>query len=260
MKNLKVSAMIHPQFKNQKEELTNIIKAYDQLTTYIAKGTRNSIKLTTLSNGKQIAIKSFKKPNFINRYVYTFLRKSKGLRSFEHAQRLSELGIKTPYPIAYFFYTNKGALKNSYYISEYIQTDITYRDLDNNLDCPERELLLQKFIEFTYKLHEQGINFLDHSPGNTLIKTTEKGTLDFYLVDINRMKFDQKMSFSNRMKNLSHLTTNISDIEKMATHYANLIGKNSRDVFIKLWLETIKFQYKFYKKKSIKNRVKKMYY
>ncbi|MDM1347210.1 Kdo domain containing protein [Myroides marinus] len=260
MKKLKVNAIIHPQFKNQQQELTNIIQAYDALTTYIAKGTRNTIKLATLSDGTQIAIKSFKRPNFINRYAYTFLRKPKGLRSYEHADQLDQLGIKTPKGIAYFEYSSNGALKDSYYISEYIQADITYRDIDEHQDCPQRELVLQKFVEFTFKLHQKGINFLDHSPGNTLIKAKDNSEFDFYLVDINRMKFNQEMSFSNRMKNLSHLTTNIHDIEKMATHYALLIGKSSRDVFIKLWLETIKFQYRFYKKKAIKNKVKKMYY
>ncbi|WP_313138639.1 lipopolysaccharide kinase InaA family protein [Myroides sp.] len=260
MKKLKVNAIIHTQYQNLKKELTEIIEAYDEIDTYIAKGTRNSIKLVELSTGQKVAIKSFKKPNLINRYVYRNIRKSKGLRSFENAERLNNLGINAPHSIAYFEYVSKGALRNSYYISESIDTDITYRDLAQNQDCPNRERVLEEFVEFSFKLHENGINFLDHSPGNTLIKVREDGSHEFYLVDINRMKFDQEMSFSHRMKNLSHLTTNIQDIEKMATHYAELIGKSSRDVFIKLWLETIKFQYRFYKKKSIKNKVKKMYY
>lgn len=253
MKKLKVNAIIHPQYKKQQKELTEIIHAYDQIDTYIAKGSRNTIKLVTLSTGKQIAIKSFKKPNLINRYIYKLLRKPKGLRSYEHADKLNQLGIKSPNAVAYFEYSSRGALTNSYYISEYIQADITYRDLEEQLDFPNRDQILQKFIEFTFLLHEQGVNFLDHSPGNTLIKIKEDGTYDFYLVDINRMKFNQNMSFSNRMKNLSHLTTDINDIEKMATYYAHLIGKSSRDVFIRLWLETIKFQFRFYKKKEIKN-------
>lgn len=70
----------------------------------------------------------------------------------------------------------------------------------------------------------------------------------FYLVDLNRMKFNQEMSFANCMKNLAHLTANIQDVEKMAEHYARLIGKSSKEVFIRLWLETIKFQLRCYKK------------
>ncbi|STZ46931.1 Uncharacterised protein [Myroides odoratimimus] len=45
MKKLKVNAIIHTQYQNLKKELTEIIEAYDEIDTYIAKGTRNSIKL-----------------------------------------------------------------------------------------------------------------------------------------------------------------------------------------------------------------------
>jgi hypothetical protein len=36
-------------------------------------------------------------------------------------------------------------------------------------------------------MHEASINFLDHSPGNTLIVKKSEGKYDFYLVDLNRM-------------------------------------------------------------------------
>jgi hypothetical protein len=39
-------------------------------------------------------------------------------------------------------------------------------------------------------MHEAKINFLDHSPGNTLIIKKDNGDYDFYLVDLNRMKFE----------------------------------------------------------------------
>ena len=55
----------------------------------------------------------------------------------------------------------------------------------------ENEIILRQFIRFSYLLHQKGIEFLDNSPGNTLIKKNEKGVYDFYLVDLNRMKFHQ---------------------------------------------------------------------
>ncbi|UVD80883.1 Kdo domain containing protein [Myroides albus] len=260
MKHLRVSAIIHPQYQNLKEEITKIINAYDEINTYIYNGSRNSIKLATLSNGQKIAIKSFKIPNIINRYVYKLIRKPKGLRSYEHSERLNELGINSPQAIAYFEYTTNLTLRNSFYVSEYVDAELTYRDLLLQSENPNREKILKEFIDFTYQLHEKKVKFLDHSPGNTLIKQNEDGTFSFYLVDVNRMKFNKEMNFTKRMKNLSHLTTNIDDIEKMASHYAHLIGKNSFDVFLRLWLETIKFQFRFYKKKDLKNKIKKMYY
>ncbi|WP_060872533.1 lipopolysaccharide kinase InaA family protein [Myroides odoratus] len=259
MTQLRVNHRIHPLYQNQQEELTKLIENYDALTTYLFKGSRNSIKLVTLSTGQRVAIKSFKIPNEFNKRVYKFFRKPKGLRSFEHAEKLKELGVANPQAVAYFEYSTATTIRNTYYISEYVEAEITYRDLIIQKNYPNRDVILKEFVRFSYGLHEKGINFLDHSPGNTLIQKQPDGTYKFYLVDLNRMKFDQEMSFSHRMKNLSHLTTNINDIEKMAEHYARLIGKNSKEVFIRLWLETVKFQFRFYKKKDIKFKFKRLY-
>lgn len=259
MTQLRVNQRIHPLYQNQQEELTNLIENYDALTTYLFKGGRNSIKLATLSTGQRVAIKSFKIPNEFNKRVYKFFRKPKGLRSFEHAEKLKELGVANPQAVAYFEYSTATTIRNTYYISELVEAEITYRDLIMQKNYPDRDIILEEFVRFSYGLHEKGIKFLDHSPGNTLIKKQSNGTYTFYLVDLNRMKFNQEMSFSHRMKNLAHLTTNINDIEKMAEHYARLIGKNSKEVFIRLWLETIKFQFRFYKKKDIKFKIKRLY-
>lgn len=260
MTQLRVNKHIHPLYQNQKEELTNLIENYDALTTYLFKGSRNSIKLVTLSTGQRVAIKSFKIPNELNKRVYKFFRKPKGLRSYEHAEKLKTLGVANPQAIAYFEYSTATTIRNTYYISEFVEAEMTYRDLISQKNYPNREVILEEFVRFSYGLHEKGIEFLDHSPGNTLIKKQDDGTYVFYLVDLNRMKFNQEMSFSNRMKNLAHLTTNIQDIEKMAEHYARLIGKSSKEVFIRLWLETIKFQFRFYKKKELKFKIKRFYF
>jgi len=260
MTQLRVKERIHPLYQAQKEELTNLIETYDAQTTYVYKGIRNSIKLATLSTGQQVAIKSFKIPNAFNQRVYKFFRKPKGLRSFEHAEKLNQLDVASPQAVAYFEYSTATTIRQTYYISEYVNAEITYRDLIEQEEYPERAIILEAFVRFSYGLHEKKIKFLDHSPGNTLIKKQENGNYAFYLVDINRMKFDQDMTFTNRMKNLAHLTTNIQDIEKMAEHYAQLIGRSSKEVFIRLWLETIKFQFRFYKKKDWKFKLKRLCY
>lgn len=253
----RITKVIHPLYQNLEEELTNLITNYETQSTYLFKGNRNTIKLATLSTGQRVAIKSFKIPNAINKRVYKWLRKPKGKRSFEHAEKLKELGVASPQAVAYFEYSTATTIQNTYYISAFVEAEITYRDLITQKNYPNRELILEEFVLFSYGLHEKGIKFLDHSPGNTLIQKQKDGTFVFYLVDINRMKFNQNMSFSERMKNLAHLTTNIQDIEKMAEQYARLIGKSSKEVFIRLWLETIKFQFRFYKKKDIKFKMKR---
>lgn len=253
----KVRGIINPRYNQLEAEIYNYIRTYDSITTYLTRGTRNTIKLATLSSGQTLAIKSFKIPNVVNKYVYKFLRKPKAQRSYEHGFKLRELGFKTPEPIGYIEYFFGGTLCESYYISNYLEADISYRDLIEDLDYPDREEILKQFTTFSFCLHEKGIEFLDHSPGNTLIKKTAQNQYQFFLVDLNRMKFNSQLSFKERMRNLSRLTTNISDIEKIANQYARLIGKSSVEVFNRLWLETLKFQFRFYKKKEIKFRLKK---
>ena len=50
---------------------------------------------------KKVIVKSFAIPNWLNRFLYRWIRKSKAQRAFEHALELSTRGIATPSPIGY---------------------------------------------------------------------------------------------------------------------------------------------------------------
>jgi hypothetical protein len=215
------------------------------------KGRRNHIKLVE-KDGKKFNIKSFKQPNYINRYVYVLFRKSKAERSFEFAEKLIERGIGTPKPIAFAEETSKGALTKSYYISEHLEYDLTFRDLD--LAKVGHEDILRAFAWFTFDLHEKKIKFLDHSPGNTLIQIND-GNHQFYLVDLNRMIF-KSLNFTERMKNFQRLTSNKELVEVMGKEYANLLGKPENEVFKKMWSFANSFFTNRRKNKNMKHKLK----
>lgn len=219
-------------------------------------GKRNTIKLFELENVK-VNIKSFKVPHFINSVVYKYFRKSKARRSYEYAVRLLENGIGTPHPIAYFENSNWLGLKDSYYVSEHLEVDLTYRELIHNPDYPDHENILRQFTRFTFNLHEKGIEFLDHSPGNTLINKGEDKQYQFYLVDLNRMNFHESMSFEQRMKNLSRLTPKKEMVAIMSDEYSKLYpSKSPQAIFNIMWEETFRFREGFERKKSIKKKLK----
>ena len=121
-------------------------------------------------------------------------------------------------------------------------------------DYPNHEEILRAFTRFTFKLHEKGINFLDHSPGNTLIKKSSEG-YEFFLVDLNRMKFGT-MSCEERMKNFSRLTKFKSMVEVMSDEYAKVSEKSFEEVFTQMWKATQDFQNKFHGKKRLKKKLK----
>lgn len=232
------------------------INNFDSEGILFGDGQRNKIKLFELE-GKTINVKSFKIPHLINKIAYKYFRKSKARRSFEYATTLLEKGIGTPEPIAYFENQDFIGLKDSYYVSEQLQCDLTFRELVEIPDFPDHENILRQFTRFSYNLHEKGIEFLDHSPGNTLIKKNAEGNYDFFLVDLNRMVFHDKMDFDSRMKNLSHLTPKKEMIAVMSNEYSKLYpAQTEAEIFEKMWFYTNDFQVKFHKKIKLKKTLK----
>jgi hypothetical protein len=236
-----------------KEEILLLFQNFKSSGKLFGDGKRNVIKLYEL-DGITINIKSFKVPNLINKIAYKFFRKSKARRSFEYANILLEKGIGTPQPIAFLENHNWIGLKDSYYASEHLQCDLTFRELVEIPDYPDHESILRQFTRFSYDLHQKGIEFKDHSPGNTLIKKTADGNYEFFLVDLNRMNFHEVMTFELRMKNLSRLTPVKEMVVVMSNEYAKLSGESEELIFESLWAKTSKFQEKFYRKKRLKKR------
>jgi len=245
----------HPLYQSKKIKVFEIISNFDTSGLLFGDGNRNIIKLFDL-NSKKINIKSFKKPHLLNSIIYNYFRKSKARRSFEYANRLLENEIGTPQPIAYFENTSVFGLKQSYYISEHLECDLTFRELVQIPEFPENEKILRQFVRFTYSLHQKGIEFLDHSPGNTLIKKNVNGSYDFFLVDLNRMTFHNSMSFDIRMKNLCRLTYKEEMVKIMSNEYAIVSEESEELIFSTLWKMTTDFQNQYYRKRRLKKKLK----
>jgi tRNA A-37 threonylcarbamoyl transferase component Bud32 len=243
---------LHLKYINLENELDAIINNFDNSGKPFGNQQRNSLRLFKI-NDETINVKSFKIPNLINKVVYRFFRKSKAQRSFEYANTLNKLDIGTPQPIAYYEKKSTLFFKESFYLSIHQEYDLTYRELVSDENYPNHETILRQFTRFTYKLHENNICFLDHSPGNTLIKK-EGDNYQFYLVDLNRMHF-KKLSFDQRMANFSRLTPKKEMVAVMSNEYAKLIKQDYEIVFAKMWDFTTKFQEKHHRKKRLKKQL-----
>lgn len=245
---------INPEYKSHKNFLIECVSNFAFKGEVLVKGQRNSIKLFTQSN-LVINIKSFKKPNLVNKFVYRFFRRSKAQRSYEFGLELLKKGIGTPTPIGYFENRSFFTLQDSYYACEHLKYDLTYRELVET-DYPDADNILRQFTQFTYMMHQKGVEFLDHSPGNTLIQNKGNGKYEFFLVDLNRMKFHESIDFNTRMKNLSKITPHKEMVAVMSNEYAKLSGESEELVFNTMWQLTEDFQYSFYRKKRIKKKLK----
>lgn len=240
------------KFVVYRKQLLEILSNFETSGEVLSTG-RNKIKIFDL-DGSKINIKSFKVPNAVNKIAYKYFRKSKAERSFYFAKQLIKKGIGTPYPIGYIEENADITFGKSYYISEHLVPDLTYRELVHQPNYPDHENILREFTRFTFQLHEKKVEFLDHSPGNTLI-VKENGRYQFFLVDLNRMNF-KEMDLDARMKNFSRLTPKKEMVAIMANEYAKLYDKPEREVFDAMWGYTSSFQEKFQRKKRIKKKLK----
>ena len=247
--------VIHPNYQLIKDSILNVVRSFDTTGFLLTKGSRNTIKIyeteTVLLN-----VKSFKKPNILNQLVYKYFRDSKAKRSYTFGLKLIDKGIGTPQPIAFVENSGGLGLGTSYYVCEHINAKYTYRDLVENPYLENHEFILRAFTQFCFKMHEAGVEFTDHSPGNTLIDVSDS-SVNFYLVDLNRMNFHESMSFEMRMYNLRRLTPKKEMIAVMANEYSKLYKEQSEDViFEELWKQTSNFQEKFFRKQRLKKKYK----
>lgn len=239
-------------FQTYEGNLDDIIINFDTKGQNFGNQDRNSLKLFKLDD-LLLNVKSFRIPNAINQIAYRFFRKSKAQRSFEYAIRLQELKIGTPQPVAFYEFKTPFLFKKSYYISEQLECDLTYRELTTDLEFPNHEDILRAFTRFTYQLHEKQVHFLDHSPGNTLIKK-EDGNYLFFLVDLNRMEF-KPMEFETRIKNFAKLTIHKSMVEVMSDEYAKCSHEDYDKIFNLMWSSTEAFQNRYHRKRRLKNKI-----
>ena len=248
--------IVHPDYQSQKESILHHIQNFETEGLLFGNGDRNVIKLFQLGS-VTINIKSFKIPNLINKVAYRYFRRSKAERSYSFAMQLLEKGIGTPQPVAYAEASALGLLTKSYYVSEHLVTELTFRELIDIPDYPDGDNILRQFTRFCFELHEKGVEFLDHSPGNTLIKKVADGTYAFFLVDLNRMKFHtEPMSFEDRMANMRRLTHVTEMALVMSDEYAKLYHKDYETVKDALLATISDFHRKLQRKRKIKKLLK----
>ncbi|WBV55172.1 lipopolysaccharide kinase [Chryseobacterium daecheongense] len=221
-----MNLVLAPDYAHYQDEIIRIIKNFHSEGTLIGPGSRNIVKSFSI-NGKKINFKSFKQHNFINRHVYKYYRKSKARRSFEYAHMLIDKNLHTPQPIAYVEFHDWLGLTNSYYISEQLENIYTLEDV-MYARSPFENLkeVIKEYTQLIYYLHEQGIEFIDNSPGNFLIKKIN-GAYRFFMVDLNRMNFHTEFEMPKRIKNFSRITNDPKILKLISSEYSRLAGISS---------------------------------
>lgn len=248
---MSVKIKIHESSYLTKESIQEMLNKFSREGELIGTGYRNVIKILDI-NGIRYNIKAFKVPNLVNKIVYRFFRKSKAERSYLYAERLLADGVLTPKPEAFIEYTSLISFGKSYYISKQLEYDFTIRKLVDDPSTDDYENILRKFTQFTFQLHEKGIHFLDHSPGNTLIKK-DGDEYKFYLVDLNRMEF-KNLSYDERLANFARLSPKDQMLEILSDEYSKLINKPHAEVRERMFYFSQQFSSKFKKREAFNKK------
>ena len=204
--------------------LLNIKNHFNQNSQTIHKA-RNELKIIPYEN-KEYVVKSFKKPNILRRFIYTFFRDTKAKKSYDYSLKIHPF---TPSPIGYIEFYHNGLLTQSYFVAEKFEYDFTIREplLDENFK--NKKQILESFAIFTHTLHQNGILHKDYSPGNILIKKENQEYI-FKIVDINRMEF-KNLSIDERMKNFAKLWISDKDLKTVVDAYAKIADIDATEAY-----------------------------
>lgn len=148
---------------------------------------RNQIRAFDIG-GESLVVKRYKRPHLFNRVMYSFFRKNKARRAYEHALRLRGMGFDTPEPVAWSEYRKDGLIADTYFVSR--RSELTRSRRPCDASRAGHAARARAFARFTVRLHEQGICHEDFNQTNILWEYDgTAGNYRFQLIDINRMRF-----------------------------------------------------------------------
>lgn len=247
---LTINSFFSDGCSHYEDDIIRILKNFKNEGTQIGNEDRNSIRYCLIDDSN-VNFKSFKLPNPFNRIVYKYFRKSKARRSFEYAHLLIKKNFYTPQPIAFIEEINVFGMASSYYICEHLEKIFTLREVIGNVLFKDREHIIREYVWLLYRLHEHGIEFIDNSSANFLIRKMNK-SYRFYMVDLNRMNFHRSMNISKRLANFSRLTNDLEVIKIISSEYASLAGISKEYCLKKIIDGTFRQQFKYKLKKKLK--------
>lgn len=213
----------------------------------IASG-RNTVAVASTPGG-ELNVKKFHRPAWINSLVYTLLRESKALRSFNYAMRLTALGIDTPQPVACVECRRGSRLTDSYYISRQITAD-EFRYVERR---PDEDALLRALGHEMARLHDAGVWMRDFSPGNILFNADPAAPhgYRFHYVDLNRSTF----GVTDRRRLITMFKSVVEfpeQVRKIASAYAEAAGLDEGATVAEALKVHARFQNYLRRKRSIK--------
>lgn len=218
------------------EELITLVRLYEetpeqmpeQWTCVCIYAGRNKLYRLSSAQGAYV-VKCFGRIAWLRRLYYSMTNSSKARRSFLNALELVQLGIGTPSPLGYAEEVNSlGILDRGYYVSSHIDARVDVQSEMYGYSAPDG--FYAALGSFIASMHEAGVAHIDLSPGNILYRRDAAEGYQFWLVDLNRMRFrPYALGRGESLKGMSRLSSSVSVTTLIATAYAEARGWGNED-------------------------------
>ena len=248
-----VKISVDSRYARYGEFIRSIPDRFDREGEYLHRG-RNTIKAFACG-GLTLVVKKYKVPNPFNRFVYTFFRKDKARRAYEHAQELQRRGFETPEAVAWIRIARNGLFADGYFVS--LHCDYLSLLPVLNPEAPKRAFsenvaVCDALVRFIVSLHEAGVLHEDLNQTNILYMPADGG-FRFALIDINRMEFRKRLSRRRCMSNLDRLGCDLDAFYYISRNYSRIRGWDQTAGL----LESVLGRWLFEKRQRDKARLKK---
>jgi RIO-like serine/threonine protein kinase fused to N-terminal HTH domain len=241
-----MNLIINPKYLSLKPFIEALPRDFENSGEMVYEA-RNQLKKYQV-NGFDIIVKRYKKPNYINRFAYAYVRPSKAKRAYKYALKLRSLGVDSPEPIAYLEERENGLLGYAYFVSIFETQFVEIREIMEGF--AENDTLLSDLALYIADFHSKGVLHLDMSPGNILYKKVGDRYF-FTLIDINRMQFLPVIPNEKRYKSFKRLTEFERILTPMAKVYAKAAGLNEAESV----REINKYSHGFFNSPKFKRRL-----
>ena len=134
----------------------------------------------------------------------------KARRTYEAALALSNAGVGTPPPIAFLERWEGQRLRESYYVSVFVEGVTTFRDelirlFRDDPECERFIVLMQTVADAVRAMHTAGFLHNDLGNQNILLRRDGDGWRDVMVVDLNRGRLHERLSERERARDVSRI-------------------------------------------------------
>ncbi len=239
---------IHPKYKDHAALVAlvhRLPEAFAQNEGELLYDKRNQVRRFVLPDGLHLMVKQFHRPNVIQKLCYSTFWTNKAKKSFRYGNRLLQMGIDTPEPIAAVEYKKKGLIERYYFVSsedtgtcceEVLSTDESGQMSTRQLE------IIDALAYFLAEIHEKGFLHGDANLSNFRMHQNDKG-YTFAVIDTNRSKFlSHSASHQQRIRNLCRISHHRPTILALAYAYAKHSQYDPKQTYQEILAATENFE------------------